>query len=138
MRRALMRHDQFIETGVAERRGVVVRTRGEGGSRFAVFPRASDAMAAALAIQRGLLAEPWPTATPLRVRMALHTGEADLRDGNYYGAAVNRCARLRALGEQRDVGPLAWSSLLWLAHQRQQRPRLVGEIERQGSGQSTR
>jgi predicted ATPase len=34
---------------------------------------------------------------PLRIRMALHTGEADLRDGDYYGSTVNRCARLRGL-----------------------------------------
>src|SRR5207245_6212194 len=35
--------------------------------------------------------------TPLRVRMALHTGEADLREGDYYGPAVNRCGRLRGI-----------------------------------------
>src|SRR6476659_6720518 len=70
--------------------------RGEGDSRFAVFPRASHAVAAAAAIQQALQAEPWPAETPLRVRMALHTGEADLREGDYYGSAVNRCARLRA------------------------------------------
>jgi len=34
---------------------------------------------------------------PLRVRLALHTGEADLREGDYYGSTVNRCARLRAI-----------------------------------------
>src|SRR6185436_2718114 len=53
--------------------------------------------AAAAAIQRALHDEPWPPETPLRVRIALHTGEADLRDGDYYGSAVNRCARLRAI-----------------------------------------
>jgi len=74
-----------------------VRPRGEGNSRFCVFARATDAVVAAAAIQQALHAEPWPTATPLRVRMALHTGEADLRDGDYYGSAVNRCARLRAI-----------------------------------------
>src|SRR5918912_2484791 len=97
MRAALVRHDHLIERLVAEHRGVVVRPRGEGDSRFAVFPRASDAVAAAAAIQRALHEEPWPAETRLRVRMALHTGEADLRDGDYYGAAVNRCARLRAI-----------------------------------------
>src|SRR4051794_38394946 len=97
MRRALARHDEIIEALVAQREGVVVRPRGEGDSRFAVFPRASNAVAAAAAIQQELHAEPWPAETPLRVRMALHTGEADLRDGDYYGSAVNRCARLRAI-----------------------------------------
>jgi predicted ATPase len=47
-------------------------------------------------MQQVLQAEPWETPTPLRVRAALHTGEADLREGDYYGSAVNRCARLRS------------------------------------------
>src|SRR6476661_10671251 len=97
MRVALARHDQLIETLVEQHEGVVVRPRGEGDSRFAVFSRASDAVAAAAAIQQALHEEPWPAHTPLRVRVALHTGEADLRQGDYYGSAVNRCARLRAV-----------------------------------------
>src|SRR6185437_8678262 len=90
-------HDAIVEQAVAAHAGVMVRPRGEGDSRFAVFARSSDALAAAVAIQQALHTEPWPTASPLRVRMALHTGEADLRAGDYYGPAVNRCARLRAL-----------------------------------------
>jgi len=97
MRGALARHDVLIEQLVAEHDGYVVRPRGEGDSRFAVFARATDAVAASAALQQALYAEPWPTPTPLRVRMALHTGEADLREGDYYGSAVNRCARLRAV-----------------------------------------
>src|SRR5205823_3745722 len=54
------------------------------------------AVAAAAAMQQALYAEPWPTPSPLQVRMALHTGEADLREGDYYGSAVNRCSRLRS------------------------------------------
>src|SRR5512142_2802716 len=50
-----------------------------------------------LAIFNRLAAESWHTPRPLRVRMALHTGEADLRAGDYYGSDVNRCARLRAV-----------------------------------------
>jgi predicted ATPase/class 3 adenylate cyclase len=95
--RALMRHDALIETCVANHAGLLVRPRGEGDSRFAVFAQATDAVVAAAAIQRTLAAERWPTPTPLRVRMALHTGEADLRAGDYYGSAVNRCARLRSI-----------------------------------------
>ena len=96
-RLALARHDMLVETRVTEHHGMVVRPRGEGDSRFAVFARATDAVAAAAALQQVFYAEPWPTPTPLRVRMALHTGEADLRAGDYYGSAVNRCARLRAV-----------------------------------------
>jgi predicted ATPase/class 3 adenylate cyclase len=97
MRAALSRHDALIEQAVERHGGVVVRPRGEGDSRFAVFARATDAVAAAAAIQQALHTEPWPPETPLRVRLALHTGEADLRDGDYYGSAVNRCARLRSI-----------------------------------------
>ena len=97
MQAAAARHDALIEGAVTEHGGVIVRPRGEGDSRFAVFARASDAVAAALALQWHLAAEPWPTSGPLRVRVALLTGEAELRDGDYYGTAVNRCARLRAV-----------------------------------------
>lgn len=95
MRSALSRHDELIEETVAEHGGSVVKPRGEGDSRFAVFPRAADGAAAALAIQLRLAAERWGTSSAVRVRIALHTGEADLREADYYGTAVNRCARLR-------------------------------------------
>ena len=97
MRAALVRHDNLIEELVQDNSGVLVRPRGEGDSRFAVFPRPSDSIAAACDIGQAFLVEPWGIPNPLRVRMALHTGEADLRAGDYYGSAVNRCARLRAL-----------------------------------------
>ena len=96
MRPALVRHDALISETVHRQGGTVVRSRGEGDSLFAVFARATDAVAAAGEAQRQIQAEGWPTPIPLRVRMALHTGEADLREGDYYGSAVNRCARLRA------------------------------------------
>src|SRR5579859_5834208 len=103
MRQVMARHDALL-TAIFERHdGVVVRPRGEGDSLFCVFVRASDAVAAALAGQRALAAEDWGEVGPLRVRMALHTGEADLREGDYYGAAVNRCARLRAAGHGGQV-----------------------------------
>jgi predicted ATPase len=97
MRASLVRHDRLIEAIVGEHSGVVVRPRGEGDSRFVVFPRAIDSVIAASTLQKALHSEPWPTATPLRVRIALNTGEADLREGDYYGSAVNRCARLRGV-----------------------------------------
>lgn len=95
MRGVMIRHDDLIESLVTNYGGSVVRPRGEGDSRFAVFPRAADAVAAASAIQRALSFEAWIIPSPLRVRMGLHTGAADLRDNDYYGPAVNRCARLR-------------------------------------------
>ncbi len=77
--------------------GVLLKFRGEGDSTMSVFSRASDAVQAAFTAQRSLLAEQWPAETPIRVRVAVHTGEAIERDGDYFGPAVNRSARLRSL-----------------------------------------
>ena len=98
MAAALARHDQLFEAAVLHYGGVSIRPRGEGDSRFAVFAGALNAVAAALAVQRAFAAEPWPTPLPIRVRIGLHTGEAQVRDDDYYGTAVNRCARLRSIG----------------------------------------
>jgi predicted ATPase/class 3 adenylate cyclase len=103
MRLALARHDELAAAVIGRYGGALVKPRGEGDSLFAVFSRAPDALAAARDLQQTLLAEPWPAATPLRVRMAIHTGEADLRGRDYYGSAVNRCARLRAAGHGGQV-----------------------------------
>jgi class 3 adenylate cyclase len=97
MRRALLRHDAVVAACVQGRNGHVVKSKGEGDSVFAVFPHVRDAVSAALIAQCALAAERWTTSTPLRVRMAIHTGQIELRDGDYYGPTVNRCARLRAL-----------------------------------------
>jgi class 3 adenylate cyclase len=75
------RHDALIEGVVAAQAGLLVRPRGEGDSRFAVFAQASAAVAAAAAIQLALLEEPWALSEQLRVHMALHSGKADVRQG---------------------------------------------------------
>lgn len=95
---ALARHDALIGEVVKTHGGFLVTSSGEGDSTFSVFATASNAVQAACEMQRLLHREPWPTSVPLRVRMALHTGEAQLRDGDYYGSAVNRCGRLRSTG----------------------------------------
>lgn len=102
-RQVLVRHDEIIEGLVEEHEGMLVRPRGEGDSRFAVFEMAPNSVEAAVAIQRAFDVEPWQTEAPLRIRMGLHTGNADLREGDYYGSAVNRCARVRSLGHGGQV-----------------------------------
>jgi class 3 adenylate cyclase len=97
MARALERHDRIFEGLVEAHGGVHVRPRGEGDSRFAVFAEASDAVAAGLEIQQAFGAEDWPTRRPIMVRIGIHTGTAQARDGDYYGPEVNRCARVRSL-----------------------------------------
>ena len=92
MRQALARHDEILRRVIQSRRGYVVKTTGDGF--HAVFATAHDALDAAITGQLGLRAEPWGVTGPLRVRMGVHTGQAQLRDGDYYGTAVNRAARL--------------------------------------------
>jgi class 3 adenylate cyclase len=103
MSEVLTRHDALITAVVEEHGGMVVRSRGEGDSLFAVFVRARDATAAACAIQLAILKEPWPAALSIKVRMALHTGESELREHDYYGPVVNRCARLRGIAHGGQV-----------------------------------
>lgn len=98
MAAAVARHDALAARLIAQHRGVLVKSRGEGDSLFAVFARTSDAVLTAHDMQKALNSEAWPTRGPILVRMALHVGEAELRDGDYFGSTVNRCARLRAAG----------------------------------------
>jgi predicted ATPase/DNA-binding SARP family transcriptional activator len=98
MTQALARHDQLAAEVVADQGGVLVKTRGEGDSTFSVFASVSQAAAAAISLQAALLAEPFPEGIAPRVRSAIHTGEAELRDGDYFGSTVNRAARLRGIG----------------------------------------
>ncbi|MGH9011335.1 MAG: helix-turn-helix transcriptional regulator [Acidimicrobiia bacterium] len=91
MAEAMARLDRILGETVAGHGGVRPVEQGEGDSFVVAFPRASGAVACALDLQRAPLA-------PIRLRIGLHTGEAQLRDeGNYMGPAVNRAARLRDL-----------------------------------------
>jgi class 3 adenylate cyclase len=94
---ALARHDELVEQVVTSRGGRLVKTRGEGDATFSVFDRPSAAAVAAIDLQEAIRHEPWALVEPLRIRVALHTGEVELRDGDYFGRAVNRAARLRSL-----------------------------------------
>ena len=88
----------IIDRAVMQYDGVRPVEQGEGDSVVGAFSRASDALAAALQAQRELRAFSWPDGMDLRVRIALHTADAQLRDeGNYFGLALSRCARLRAI-----------------------------------------
>src|SRR3984885_9029322 len=96
---ALARHDELVEQVVTSRGGRLIKKRGEGDATFSVFERPSAAAAAAIELQDAITHEPWALREPIRIRMALHTGEVELRDGDYFGRAVNRVARLRSLAE---------------------------------------
>lgn len=97
MAAALVRHDQLLVELTEAGGGELIKSKGEGDSSVGVFPRASAAVTTALQMQRALVAEVWPGDLELKVRIALHTGEAYERDGDYYGPTLNRAARLRSL-----------------------------------------
>jgi predicted ATPase/class 3 adenylate cyclase len=92
MRAALARHDAILLDTISDAGGSVFSTGGDGFA--AAFPSASSAVHAALTAQQTLQLERWAEETPLRVRMGVHSGEAEERDGNYFGSCVNRAARL--------------------------------------------
>jgi predicted ATPase/class 3 adenylate cyclase len=96
MQSALARHDVLLRTAIAEASGDVVKTTGDG--LMAVFGAPLAAVSAAISAQRALLNESWPSACAIRVRMGIHTGEAEARGGDFFGPAVNRAARIMAVG----------------------------------------
>ncbi|MDX1613721.1 MAG: adenylate/guanylate cyclase domain-containing protein [Candidatus Promineifilaceae bacterium] len=101
MQQAQARHDTILHQAIREHQGTVVKSTGDG--LHVVFPAAADALRAALTAQQALAAEAWPDSAHLQVRMGLHSGEAELREGDYYGAAVNRAARLMGLASGGQV-----------------------------------
>jgi predicted ATPase/class 3 adenylate cyclase/Tfp pilus assembly protein PilF len=92
MQVALARHDEVLRSAIESNGGHVFKTVGD--AFCCAFPTAPDALKAGLEAQRGLLSCGWDQTGPLRVRMALHTGAAEERDGDYFGPPVNRVARL--------------------------------------------
>jgi len=104
MQVALARHDSLLRHAIESSNGYIVKSTGDGV--HAVFASAADALVACLAAQRDLQAPEASTSNPrpattdarvpigLKVRMGLHTGSAEFRDGDYFGASLNRAARI--------------------------------------------
>jgi len=95
MRPALARHDAIVRDAIEGHGGHVVKGRGDG--IHAVFGTADAAVRAAIDCELTMNAERWRLSEPLRARIGIHTGVAELRDGDYFGSAVNRAARLEAI-----------------------------------------
>ena len=92
MAAALRRHDEILRDAIEQVGGYVFKTAGD--SFCAAFSAARAGLDAALSAQRSLAAQSWPTSRPIVVRMGLHAGVCEERDGDYFGPAVNRAARL--------------------------------------------
>ena len=114
MRAALERHDAVVSGAISAHGGYVFSTGGDGFA--AAFERAGDALAAAAESQLGLVAEAWSEGVTIRVRMGLHIGEASERDGDYFGPALNRAARLMAAAHGGQVLCSAVTGSLVSAH----------------------
>jgi len=101
MATALRRHDEILRTAIEDTDGYVFKTVGDAFcAAFATAPAAAEAVVAA---QRELGAQAWPTSRPITVRMGLHTGVCEERDGDYFGPVVNRAARLEAVAHGGQV-----------------------------------
>lgn len=96
MKDALARHDRVVRGTIEEYSGSVFTTAGDAFCASYTSPH--QAIEAAVTGQRRLAAEEWGDLGPLRVKMALHTGNANERDGDYFGPPLNRCARLLSTG----------------------------------------
>ena len=103
MARALVRHDQIIAETVESHGGRFLKSMGEGDATVSVFSAAEQAVAATIDCQGRLVDEGWPGDLAIRVRMALHTGEAEQRGGDYFGPTLNVGARIRALADGNQV-----------------------------------
>src|SRR5262245_18074357 len=91
----------LLRAALAAHEGHEVDTQGE--SIFAEFPRATPAVAAAVAIRRALAAAAWPEGGAMRVRIGLHTGEPLRAAEGYTGLDVIRGARIRDAGHGGQV-----------------------------------
>jgi class 3 adenylate cyclase len=101
MRDALERHDDVLRTVLESAGGVVFKHSGDG--LFVVFDSAGAAIAAAVGAQEALALQDWTTVGPLKVRMAIHAGEAERRGDDWFGPALNRTARLASLAHGGQV-----------------------------------
>jgi class 3 adenylate cyclase len=94
-------HHHLLRTAFGSYRGREIDNQGD--SFFVAFTRAKDAVLAAAEAQRALAAHSWPGGAAVRVRMGIHTGEADLAVDRYVGLSVHRAARISAVGHGGQV-----------------------------------
>lgn len=93
---AMQAHDSLVIESVSKHGGRLIKQRGEGDSQFAVFGCPVEAAKCAVDLASRFQHHDWGEVSPIRLRIALNTGECGERDGDFYGPVINRCARMRA------------------------------------------
>ncbi len=101
MRIAVQRHDALLREAIVEHRGYVFKTIGD--AFCAAFHTTADAVAAAYRAQREFHSADWTEVDGVRVRMSLHAGSVESRDGDYFGRPLNKVARLLAIAHGGQV-----------------------------------
>jgi class 3 adenylate cyclase len=96
-REVLTAHRRIVRDTFTAQDGIEIDTQGD--AFFFVFPRARDAVAGAVEVQRAHGAATWPGEAVVRVRMGLHTGEPAIHEEGYVGLDVVRAARICTLGQ---------------------------------------
>jgi len=98
---ALARHDSILTVAVSNAGGRILKTTGDG--MIAVFDSVPDVITATIDAQKTLIDQDWGVTGPLRVRMGVHAGDTETRDGDYFGPVMNRAARIMAAGHGGQV-----------------------------------
>src|SRR5512140_405524 len=99
MKGALASHDAILRSAIESEHGQVLKSTGDGV--YAVFGTALEAVKAAISAQHSLQAH--PTELEIKARMGIHTGEAELREHDYFGGALNRAARIMSIGHGEQI-----------------------------------
>ncbi len=95
MSEALRRHDEILRSAIESRQGRVFKTVGD--AFCAAFSDPLQALLASIDIQRALASETWDFDEGIKVRICLHAGLAEERDGDFFGQTLNRAARILSL-----------------------------------------
>ena len=101
--RSLAALENVLSRVVTEFNGKLIKKRGEGDSAFATFERPTDALNAGVEIQKTLAQYDWEQGPELEIRIGIHTGECFVRDQDYFGPVLGKCARLKAVARGGQV-----------------------------------
>ena len=101
MQQALAMHDGILRKTIEAHEGHVFKTVGD--AFCAAFSEAQQALTAGIKIQQILLTTEWPEEVAIKVRMGLHTGEAEKRDNDYFGTTVNVASRVSDLAKGTEI-----------------------------------